>query len=78
MKRCDVEKGEWSQDVLNVRCLWDGEMGISNRQLCVWVCGINLGVVSMKPMDVDEITQAKGIKSGEPRAQGKATVWCSA
>lgn len=40
-----MEGKEQNQDMLNMRwrCLLDGEMGISNRQLHVWVCGINLG-----------------------------------
>lgn len=54
-RKSDVEEEEWSQDMLNVRCLCDGEMGTSNRQLHTQVYGIHLGVVSLKAMGVDEI-----------------------
>lgn len=66
-----MEEEEQTQDMLNVRCLWEGEMGISNRQLHMWVCGINLGVVSIKTVAIDEITSAKGIKSEDQGAQAK-------
>lgn len=56
MKGHDVEEELWSQDMLNVRCLGYGETDVSNRQLCLWVWGINLGIRSMKPVDIDEIT----------------------
>lgn len=35
MKGHDVEEEERSQDMLNVKCLGDGETDVSNRQLCL-------------------------------------------
>ena len=51
-----MEEEESSRNMLNVRCLCDGEMDTSNRCVCMHIFGINLGVVSMKNMGVDEIT----------------------
>lgn len=54
-----MEEEEESQDMRNVRCLCDGEMDISNGQLHMWVCGVNPGVVSVKAMGIDEITEER-------------------
>lgn len=46
------------------------EVDISNRQLYIRICGINLEVVSVKAMNVDEITYAKGVVESGHRIKG--------